>query len=58
LKGIDVEEIKDYFKMTGKRAMIDAKVHKSYIVYKNKKDQLIKEHYDGKIEIIEDCDEK
>ncbi len=57
LKGIDVEEIKDYFKMTGERAMIDAKIHKTYIVYKNEKGQTIKEHYNGKIEMIDPCDD-
>lgn len=44
--------------MTGERAMIDAKVHKTYIVYKNDKGQTIKEHYDGEIEIFEECDGK
>ncbi len=49
---IDVGEIEKYFELTGERARIDAKAHKTYIVYENSMGQMIKEHYDGKIELL------
>lgn len=35
--------------MTGERAMIDAKVNDTYIVYQNEQGQLVKEYPNGKI---------
>lgn len=49
---INVKELEKYFELTGERAMIDAKAHKTYIVYKNEEGQIIKEHYNGKIEVL------
>lgn len=36
-------------KMTGERAMIDAKVNDTYIVYQNQNGKLVKKYPDGKI---------
>ena len=36
--------------MTGERARIDAKIHNTYIVYKNEKG-IVKEYPNGKVEI-------
>ena len=38
-----------WIKMTGERAMIDAKVNDTYIVYQNENGQLVKEYPSGKI---------
>jgi len=40
-------------KMTGERARIDAKAHKTAIVYQ-KDGRTVKEHYDGTIEYIDE----
>ncbi|MDR4887523.1 hypothetical protein RGU12_08100 [Fredinandcohnia sp. QZ13] len=45
------EWVDKWAKMTGERARIDAKVHKTAIVY-NTEAGWVKEHYDGTIEII------
>jgi hypothetical protein len=45
------EWVEKWEKMTSERARIDAKVHKTAIVY-NTKNGRVKEHYDGTIEII------
>lgn len=45
------EWVDKWAKMTGERARIDAKVHKTAIVY-NTEDGWVKEHYDDTIEII------
>ncbi|WP_141130640.1 hypothetical protein [Virgibacillus dokdonensis] len=45
------EWVDKWAKMTGERARIDAKVHKTAIVYRTEQGW-VKEHYDGRIERI------
>lgn len=45
------EWVDKWAKMTGERARIDAKIHKTAIVYRTEQGW-VKEHYNGKIEII------
>jgi hypothetical protein len=46
------EVLQKLIKMTGDRAKIDAKANGTYVVYKNDKGQLIKEHANGTTESI------
>lgn len=39
-------------KLTGERAKLDAKANGTYVVYKDKAGQFVKEHSDGMKEII------
>ena len=43
--------VDDWAKMTGERARIDAKVHKTAIAYRTEKGW-VREHYDGTVEVI------
>jgi hypothetical protein len=45
-------------KMTGERAMIDAKVHDTYIVYKDKDGHLVKKYSNGNIVKVDDEKER
>ena len=49
-KHISRESLQKYISMTGERARIDAKIHNTYIVYKNVKG-IVKEYPNGKVEI-------
>lgn len=52
------ESLQKLIRMTGDRAKIDAKANGTYVVYKNDKGQLIKEHANGTFESldVEDLD--
>ncbi|SFE53569.1 hypothetical protein SAMN04487969_103269 [Paenibacillus algorifonticola] len=39
-------------KLTGERAKLEAKANGTYVVYKDKMGNLVKEHSDGKKEIL------
>ncbi|GAJ99801.1 hypothetical protein [Geomicrobium sp. JCM 19055] len=45
----DVERFRKVVKMTGERAMLDAKMNNTYIVYQ-KGSELVREYPDGRIE--------
>ncbi|PGK52238.1 hypothetical protein CN918_31090 [Priestia megaterium] len=51
LPGTDRETFRRMISMTGERARIDAKVHKTYIVYM-KDGEMVKEYHDGRIEVM------
>lgn len=54
---VDVEYLNKWASLTGARARLDARLFDSYIVYMNKIGQVVKEHSDGRIEIIEEATE-
>lgn len=45
----DIERFRKVVKMTGERAMLDAKMNNTYIVYQKGK-ELVREYPDGRIE--------
>jgi hypothetical protein len=51
------EWVDKWVKMTGERAMIDAKVNNTYIVYEDEKGQMVKKHPDGSIAILKNRNE-
>lgn len=55
---MDVEFLNKWASLTGARARLDASLFDSYIVYMNNIGQVVKEHADGKIEIIEEATEE
>lgn len=55
MRRISRESLQKYISMTGERAKIDAKIHNTYIVYKNEKG-IVKEYPNGKIEIVKEHD--
>lgn len=54
---VDVEYLNKWASLTGARARLEASLFDSYIVYMNKVGQVVKEHADGQIEIIEEATE-
>ncbi|MBY0221661.1 hypothetical protein [Sporosarcina aquimarina] len=55
---MDVDLLNKWASLTGARARLDASLFDSYIVYMNNIGQVVKEHADGKIEIIEEATEE
>lgn len=51
---VDVEYLNKWASLTGERARLDAKHFDSYIVYMNEAGDVVKEHANGDIEIIEE----
>ena len=51
---MDEEVLRKYIKMTGEIALLEAKAFKSWIAYQNEKGQLVREYWDGRIEVRED----
>lgn len=54
LTEVDVEYLNKWASLTGERARLDAKHFDSYIVYMNEAGDVVKEHANGDIEIIEE----
>lgn len=54
---VDVEYLNKWSSLTGARARLEANLFDSYIVYMNEIGQVVKEHSDGRIEIIEEATE-
>lgn len=54
---VDVEYLNKWASLTGERARLEAKLFDSYIVYMNSTGQVVKEHANGEIEIIEEATE-
>lgn len=52
---LDLETLNELAKLTGENARLEADRFESYIVYMNEHNQVIKEHFDRSVEIIEDC---
>lgn len=50
MSNFDYKEIEKYARMTGERALIDAKIFDTYIIYKNKNGEYVREYPDGRIE--------
>jgi hypothetical protein len=46
------EALQKLIRMTGDRAKIDAKANGTYVVYKNEKGVLVKEHANGTTELF------
>lgn len=53
----DVEYLNKWASLTGERARLEASLFDSYIVYMNATGQVVKEHANGEIEIIEEATE-
>ena len=51
-----IKELQKLIKLTGDRARLDAKANETYIVYKTKDGQIVKEYYNGTIGPV--CDEE
>ncbi|MCH1640863.1 hypothetical protein MJ257_12170 [Paenibacillus timonensis] len=49
-----IQELSKYIKLTGERAKLDAKANGTYIVYKNDQGQIVKEHANNEIEVVQD----
>lgn len=54
---VDVEYLNKWASLTGERARLEANLFDSYIVYMNEEGQVVKEHSNGQIEIIEEATE-
>lgn len=48
-----IQDLQKLIKLTGDRAKLDAKANDTYVVYKTKDGQFIKEYSNGNIEQIE-----
>lgn len=55
---VDVEYLNKWASLTGERARLEANLFNSYIVYMNKNGDVVKEHANGEIEIIEEATEE
>jgi hypothetical protein len=44
-----IKDLQKLIKLTGDRAKLDAKANETYIVYKTKKGQIVKEYNNGNI---------
>ncbi|MCC3372401.1 hypothetical protein [Cohnella sp. REN36] len=51
-----IKDLEKLIKLTGDRAKLDAKVNETYIVYKTKDGQIVKEYYNGNIVPVSDED--
>ncbi|CAM4071020.1 hypothetical protein L1N85_08720 [Paenibacillus alkaliterrae] len=49
-----IQELQKLIKLTGERAMLDAKANGTYIVYKKSDGQIVKEYPDGEIVPVND----
>lgn len=47
-----IQDLSKYIKLTGDRAKLDAKANGTYIVYKTREGEFVKEFSDGIIELI------
>ncbi|WP_179090322.1 hypothetical protein MHI37_10035 [Paenibacillus sp. FSL H8-0548] len=48
-----IQDLQKLIKLTGDRAKLDAKANGTYVIYKTKDGQFMKEHSNGNIEQIE-----
>ncbi|MFD2334527.1 hypothetical protein ACFSR7_35230 [Cohnella sp. GCM10020058] len=44
-----IKELQKLIRLTGDRAKLDAKANRTYIVYKAKDGQIVKEYYNGDV---------
>lgn len=51
-----IKDLQKLIKLTGDRAKLDAKANETYIVYKTKDGQIVKEYYNGNIVPVADED--
>jgi hypothetical protein len=51
-----IKDLQKLIKLTGDRAKLDAKANETYIVYKTKDGQIVKEYYNGNIVPVSDED--
>lgn len=51
MNAVSRDSLEKIIKMTGERAKIDAKIANTYIVYKNKEGQTVREYANGNIVI-------
>ncbi|MFC3803959.1 hypothetical protein [Cohnella sp. GCM10012308] len=51
-----IKDLQKLIKLTGDRAKLDAKANETYIVYKTKDGQIVKEYYNGDIVPVADED--
>lgn len=51
-----IQDLSKYIKLTGDRAKLDAKANGTYIVYKTREGEFVKEYSDGVIERIHEQD--
>ncbi|MDG0792437.1 hypothetical protein OMP38_17315 [Cohnella ginsengisoli] len=51
-----IKELQKLIRLTGDRAKLDAKANGTYIVYKTKDGQIVKEYYNGDIVPLSDED--
>ncbi|WP_174887645.1 hypothetical protein [Cohnella herbarum] len=49
-----IKDLQKLIKLTGDRAKLDAKANETYIVYKTKDGQIVKEYYNGTIVPVSD----
>lgn len=54
---VHIEYLNKWASLTGARARLEASLFDSYIIYMNEIGQVVKEHSDGRIEIIEEATE-
>lgn len=53
---IQIKDLQKLIKLTGDRAKLDAKANDTYIVYKNKEGQIIKEYNNGQTILLTEQD--